>query len=71
MCHSLQANLIIMKVNRKVFFKKNNIDFTPDNLLKYEQGRTLSELRQWEEYIEKWFKQDIETFFNLQKEKFD
>lgn len=60
-----------MKVNQKVFFEKNNIEYNKDNVKKYNNWRTFSEIKKWEEFIQKEYKENIDLYFNLQKEKFN
>jgi len=60
-----------MKVNRKDFFNKNNIEYNKENLLKYNQWWTFSEIKKWELYIEKEYKENFDLYFNLQKENFN
>jgi hypothetical protein len=60
-----------MKVNRKDFFNKNNIEYNKENLLKYNNGWSFSEIRKGEQFIEKEYKENFDLYFNLQKENFN
>lgn len=60
-----------MKVDRKVFFEKNNVEFTKENLKKYNSWWTFSEIRNWKEFIIQDYKENFELYFNLQKENFN
>ena len=60
-----------MKVDRKIFFEKNNIEFTKENLKKYNNGWSFSEIRNWKEFIIKEYKENFDLYFNLQKENFN
>ena len=56
-----------MKVDKKKFFFENWLEYTEENNIKYKMWRSLNEIRIWEEYIEKRYREDVKTFFNLQK----
>lgn len=57
-----------MRVNREKFFKINNIEYIQENIDKYNNGWTFSEIKKWEEFIIEDYKKDLEIYFNLQNE---
>ena len=56
-----------MKVDKKKFFLENWLEYTEENNTKYNLWWSINEIKKGEEFIEKWYKQDIKEFFNLQK----
>lgn len=52
-----------MRVDKQDFFRNNWIDFTNQNIKRYNEGWTFSEIKSGKEFII----QDYDTFFNLQK----
>ena len=60
-----------MKVDRKIFFENNWIEYNRENLKKYNNGWTFSEIRLGKEFVIEEYKENYELYFNLQKDNFN
>jgi len=50
------------RVKKKHFFECYDIAYNNKNVMRYENGWTLQEIKQWKEYIMEWYEKEVKAF---------